>query len=200
MYLPKLREIQEALRSFFTQPYTTKFPKTPYTPIKEFRGFPEYNKDKCVGCGTCYQVCPADAIEMVDDKENKTRKLTVNYFICMNCGQCEEKCITEEGIQLTSNYSYSSGDKHAPEIFNTCEKELVICEACGEIIACRDHYQFIIDRLGAKAFAHPNLLIQTQRQFKAIPAAQVKDRIRREDYIKEVCPKCRHKIVVADEF
>jgi hypothetical protein len=27
-----------------------------------------------------------------------------------------------------------------------------------------------------------------------------KSRIRREDYIKEVCPKCRQKVVIADEF
>lgn len=200
MYLPKLREISEALRSLFSSPYTTKFPKVAYTPPQQFRGFPKYNEEKCVGCGTCAQVCPSNAIEVIDDKENGVRRLTVDYGSCMQCGQCEEKCITGEGIKLSTMYSVSVTDKKAPEVFETVEKELVFCEVCGELIACKDHLNFIKDRLGAKAYAHPNLLLETQKKFTDPALSKVKDRIRREDYIKEVCPKCRHKMVVADEF
>jgi hydrogenase-4 component H len=200
MFLPKLREIKEALSSFFSAPYTTKFPKEGFTAVPEFRGFPEYHEDKCVGCGTCVQVCPAEAIELVDDPKAGKRTLTVNYFHCMNCGQCEEKCITGEGIILVNTYSFSSADKQAAELFNSVEKELLICEVCGAIIACTAHLNFIKERLGAKAYAHPNLLIETQRLFTQPGPANPKSRVRREDLIKEVCPKCRHKIVVADEF
>ncbi|MEJ2543207.1 MAG: hypothetical protein P8Y99_03990 [Calditrichaceae bacterium] len=35
--MPKIREIKEALTSFFTAPYTTKFPATPYKPSDEFK-------------------------------------------------------------------------------------------------------------------------------------------------------------------
>jgi len=80
------------------------------------------------------------------------------------------------------------------------EKELALCEACGAVIACRDHFRFIKERLGAKAYAHPNLLLATQRQFTEVIPAKIKGRIRREDQIKEVCAICRHKIVVQDEF
>jgi hydrogenase-4 component H len=200
MYLPKLREISEALRSLFSVPYTTKFPKAAYTPPEQFRGFPKYNEEKCVGCGACAQVCPTNAIEVIDDKENGVRRLIVDYNSCMHCGQCEEKCITGEGIKLSNMYSISVTDKKAPEVFESVEKELVFCEVCGEPIACKDHLYFIKDRLGAKAYAHPNLLLETQKEFTEPVLSKVKDRIRREDYIKEVCPKCRHKVVVADEF
>ena len=200
MYLPKLRELTEALRSLFSAPYTTKFPKVPYTAPKEYRGFPKYDEEHCVGCGTCAQVCPTDAIEIIDDKENRRRTLRINYASCSQCGQCEEKCITEKGIKLSDKYSILVSDLKAPEVFESVEKELALCEICGEVIACRDHLQWIKERLGAKAYANPNFLLEFQKEFTEVAPSNPKDRIRREDLIKEVCPKCRHKIVVRDEF
>ncbi|MCX6151282.1 MAG: 4Fe-4S binding protein [Ignavibacteriales bacterium] len=200
MYLPKVREIKEALNSFFTKPYTTKFPAVAYKAPVQFRGYPKYYKEYCVGCGTCAQVCPPAAIKIVDDKNTLTRTLCIDYCSCINCGQCEEKCITQKGIKLSNNYSMAVTSTTAPEVFETLEKEIVYCEICGEIIACRDHLLWIKERLGAKAFAHPNFLLEMQRQFFDSETSVSKSKIRREDYIKEVCPKCRHTVVVADEF
>jgi len=60
--------------------------------------------------------------------------------------------------------------------------------------------RWIRKRLGAKAYAHPNFLLNIQRDFFELEVSEAKSRIRREDQIKEVCPKCRNKIVVEDEF
>lgn len=200
MYLPKIREIKEALTSFFSPPYTTQFPAKPYTAPPEYRGKPKYYKEYCVGCGTCAQVCPATAIIIVDNKERKIRTLTVDYCSCINCGQCEEKCITQKGIKLSNEYSLAVATTKAPEVFETVEKESVYCEICAGFIACRDHLIWVKDKLGAKAFSHPNFLLELQKEFSTIEESQAKSRIRREDYIKEVCPKCRHLVVVSDEF
>jgi formate hydrogenlyase subunit 6/NADH:ubiquinone oxidoreductase subunit I len=200
MYLPKIREIKEALTSFFSAPYTTKFPAEPYTAPASFRGKPRYDASFCVGCGTCAQVCPPKAITIQDDLRKKQRILTVNYTKCMNCGQCQEKCITEKGIQLNNDYSLAIMDLKDASAFHSVEKELVVCECCGEVIACRDHLRWVKERLGAKAYAHPNFLLETQRRFVRVDPSKPKARIRREDQIKEVCPRCRHKVVVADEF
>jgi len=200
MYLPKIREIKEALTSLFTKPYTTKFPAGGFKPVDEFRGFPRYNNDFCVGCGTCAQVCPSGAITVDDDVQNMLRTLTVNYLSCIHCGQCNEKCITEKGIAPTSEYSFSVMDKSAPEVLEKIEKKLVICECCGEIIACADHLKWVKERLGARAYAHPTLMLQTQKEFFELEPSRPKSKIRREDYMKLVCAKCRQKVVVADEF
>jgi hydrogenase-4 component H len=200
MFLPKLREIKEALTSFFSPPYTTKFPAQPDTASEAYRGFPRYDEKTCVGCGACVQVCPSSAIELVDEPGTKTRTLRVDFGSCIQCGQCEEKCITGTGIRNTPFYSLAVSDLKAPEVFETVRKELVLCEGCGEVIACRDHLTWIKERLGAKAYAHPNLLLNLQEGFLEAAPARMKSRVRREDQIKYVCGRCRQKVVVADEF
>jgi hydrogenase-4 component H len=200
MYLPKLREVKEALTSFFSAPYTTKFPSETFIADSAYRGKPRYNKELCIGCGTCAQVCPASAIEIIDNKENFKRTLRIDYCSCINCGQCEEKCITNGGVKLTNEHSFATFSLTAPEMFESIERDLSICECCGRIIACKDHLHWIKIKLGAKAYAHPNFLLEIQKQFSEPAQSKVKSKIRREDYLKEVCPVCKHKITVTDEF
>jgi len=46
----------------------------------------QVDKEKCVGCGVCVNICPQEAISMVDDKA----KIEVNK--CVDCGRCAQVC------------------------------------------------------------------------------------------------------------
>ena len=44
------------------------------------------DKEKCVGCGACVEVCPAQAISMVGGKAK------INADKCVDCGRCAQVC------------------------------------------------------------------------------------------------------------
>ena len=47
------------------------------------------DKEKCVGCETCVETCPSEAISMVNEKAK------VDPEKCVECGACVEACPSE---------------------------------------------------------------------------------------------------------
>ena len=50
------------------------------------RTIPEFNLDKCVGCGMCVKSCRQKALEVVD------KKVVHNNDLCVDCGECVRVC------------------------------------------------------------------------------------------------------------
>ena len=48
---------------------------------------PEIDEAACTGCGTCVENCPAEVLEMDDDKAK-----IVNIDDCVDCEACVENC------------------------------------------------------------------------------------------------------------
>lgn len=46
-------------------------------------------KDECTGCGLCVEVCPPQAITIVDGKAR------INPDLCEECGVCVPECAVE---------------------------------------------------------------------------------------------------------
>lgn len=82
------------------KPFTVLYPSEKLTLPEGYRGILIHDKDACIGCGICAKFCSAEAIELVDDPEQKPLgkgKIRKNIPVfslerCMRCGQCEESC------------------------------------------------------------------------------------------------------------
>ncbi|RLC33866.1 MAG: 4Fe-4S ferredoxin, partial [Candidatus Nealsonbacteria bacterium] len=157
MRYPKLRELREAIKALIQGPYTTRFPVAPHKPYKRFRGRPTPDDEWCVGCGACVEVCPAKAIELIDNPDARERKIIWHYDRCIFCGQCEANCLTEKGVKLSNEYDLAALDRKS--LVSEQKKELVLCECCGEIIGTREHLLWLVRKLGPLAYGNVALLL-----------------------------------------
>jgi len=197
MRYPKLRELKEAIKALIKGPYTSKFPYKPHKPFARFRGRPEYHEEDCVGCGACFQVCPAKAIDM-QDIDNK-RILTVHWDMCCFCGQCQANCITEKGIILSNDFDLATTEKRE-DLKQAIEKEFVVCECCGELIAPRDHILWVAKKIGPLVFSNATLMLFYLQNLglsqEVESPRQSEKESSRADRIRVLCPKCRREAVI----
>ena len=192
--------MKEAIRAVIRGPYTTKFPKIPRPAHPNFRGVPRFDEDKCIGCGACVQVCPANDLTLIDDVKEKKRKIVLDIPACIFCGQCEVYCTTGEGIKLTPEYDLATFDmtKSIEEV----EKELLICDGCGAIISTVDHIRWIAEKLGEKAYANPTLILNALKGLSLIGddrPSPVKG-YTRADKIRILCPRCRREVTLVEDY
>ncbi len=200
MRKPKLRELKEAIRAVFRGPYTTKYPFEPHVPPDGFRGRSEYNEDDCIGCKACAEVCPALAIKVEDDTaaDPPVRRLTIHHDKCVFCGQCELNCTVETGVQLTKTFDMATFDRS--ELRNSIEHELVICQSCGAVVGTRKHLIWLAEKLGAKAYANPTLILTADGSMGlAEPFADdVAEPLARNELMRILCTDCRRTIVIRE--
>ena len=201
MKKPKLRELKEAVRAVIFGPYTTRFPFEPHVPPDGFRGKPEFQDDDCIGCAACAEVCPALAIRVVDDTDANppTRRLEQRLDKCIFCGQCELNCTTAEGIKHTKTFDLATLDRKT--CLQKIEHELLLCEVCGAVIGTIRHLRWIAEKLGAKAYANPTLILTADGGMKLA----VRDggrfdapALARSDTMRVLCPACRRTTVLRE--
>lgn len=58
------------------------------------------DKDKCTGCGTCFEVCPSECFGPPEDE--KVNVLEDKRDDCVGCRACETQC-PEEAITITED-------------------------------------------------------------------------------------------------
>jgi Fe-S-cluster-containing hydrogenase component 2 len=51
--------------------------------------FPIINKEECTGCCACIDICPMDAIELIDGIAH------IKTDVCSNCRLCVDECPIE---------------------------------------------------------------------------------------------------------
>jgi len=205
MKYPKLRELVEAVKAVVKGPYTSKFPVEPHVPHPNFRGQPVYDQDKCLGCLACEESCPANAIahEDVLEGEGAPKRVMIHYTdTCIFCGVCEDACIRETGdtaIVMSGEWELSYFDRS--KSFETIEKELQLCEVCGDVIATKDHLCWIAEKLGELSFSNPTLYLSRLRKLGIVDdnLAEVLRDNGRSDRVKILCSQCRRETATYTE-
>lgn len=187
------RILKQAIVSALSPAYTTKFPGEAFEPQESFRGRPRYHEDGCIGCGACANVCPSKCIEVIDDSGSSppVRRLVQHFDACIMCGQCERYCPTGAGIRMSTDWDTAG---FTPADFEeSVEKELVLCEVCGEVLAPVDQLGWLADRLGPLSFANPTLSMHRGIQLGYVEEGvrNPAERVLRQDRMAIQCPKCR---------
>jgi len=192
--LPKLRELKEAIRALIRGPYT--LPRGEARVAAAYRGFPQYYEDQCIGCATCFHVCPPRAIELEDNRETRTRVLTICLDNCITCGQCQASCPTKEGIKNTREYDQTTVNR-ADLRQRSVRKELILCESCAEIVGAKEHILWVARRLGPLAYSNPTLLLaglQAAGVAAPEPPGDIDRGLQRGDKLRILCPRCRQEV------
>jgi len=96
------------LRCFWCQNPESQFPQ----PVIFF------NAERCTGCGSCVDVCPEDAIQIVEGKSKTNRRL------CKGDGKCAEIC-PSEARSLMGQYAT------AGEVFKDVNEDAIFYQNSG---------------------------------------------------------------------
>ncbi len=74
----------------------------------------EQGRAKCVACGLCPQICPANCIKLVPGEDEEGNRYPLIYeideFRCIFCGYCQEVC-PEEAIHVGVHYENAEYDR-----------------------------------------------------------------------------------------
>lgn len=79
------------------------------------RGFHTNDWEKCIGCGTCGEICPTDAIRMVermdlkDEAGKHQQRPVIDYGRCCFCALCVDTCTTES-LKMSKEFIYADSD------------------------------------------------------------------------------------------
>jgi hydrogenase-4 component H len=161
-----------------------------------YRGKPEFDLDNCIGCGACVNACPSSVCLTQQDEldaDPPLRKITLNYYTCIFCGNCQDNCTTEKGIKLSQQWDLAGFDRQA--MSETHEFELQMCEKCGAFVGTKKHLVWLYEKLGPLAYTNPSLLLAKSGQLTTKPhevAGQTPEKnVQARDFMTILCPKCK---------
>lgn len=108
-----------AWKNLLKDPVTVKDPINDRPGAARYRGFHKNDIEKCIGCGTCEEICENEAIDLVEAAGIETKegdsglRPRVDYGRCCWCALCVDVCPTGS---LTMSNEYIWVDNN-PDVF-----------------------------------------------------------------------------------
>ena len=111
--VPLVKGLMFTLSQAFTRPITYQYPEQKREVGPRWRGLhrlkTEDGRLKCVACGLCEAVCPADVITVerreTEDGRSFPSRFVIEVTRCIFCGYCQEAC-PKDAIELTGEYEF----------------------------------------------------------------------------------------------
>ena len=117
----------KAVNYLFKKPRTLRYPFEPKEPALRYRGFHLNDWNKCTGCGNCADICPNEAITMVEMPDIETKpgekneRPKLDYGRCCFCGLCVDIC-PPASLRLSRDYFHIHFDTNTFTFFPKDEK------------------------------------------------------------------------------
>lgn len=105
----------KALKFIGEKPVTIRTPFENRATAPRYRGFHVNDQEKCIGCGTCAEICDNDAIRMIEvpglasDVGTSNLRPAIDYGRCCWCALCVDVCTTNS-LNMTQEYTHVSDD------------------------------------------------------------------------------------------
>ncbi len=87
---------------------TANYPTESAKISHRFRGRPSFDFDKWKDARPAVEVCPTGAISLSD--QGDSRKVTVDYGLCVFCGLCAEAS-SEQAVRITQEFELATSDR-----------------------------------------------------------------------------------------
>lgn len=120
---------------------------TPREASDRYRGFHTNDHSKCTGCGTCSEICPTNAINMIEmpdlepEDGKKAERPAIDYGRCSFCGLCVDICVSDS-LHMSKEYIHLSED---PNTFYFMPDEYGIHNQPQKPGYCRDEISDLLD-------------------------------------------------------
>ncbi len=160
-----ISELKETLLCLQAGQVTLRYPFEPHPPEEGFRGKPEMDMEKCIGCSACANACPARLI-IVEDKDGY-RSLHFELARCTYCARCRDACPTD-ALTLTDQFETATSD--ISDLTIQIKLKLAYCSECNAVLGTKRSIQRVLNDLSAKTELHPeemkwlNLCLECRRR------------------------------------